>query len=118
MNLPTTRLRYLRKMPFARMNRRFGTTNMPTAFIRCLRRMPGFAGFWFSYRTSSIEAFFTHGNTVSVSASGGLIAAIAGDIFAGLSSVNSWRGWATLPAAANIRGLEEIGATLGHQQPK
>ena len=60
-----TIFRYLRKMPFEGMNRHFGVTNTPTTFTRCLRRMPGFEGFWFSYRTSSAETSFTQGNAVS-----------------------------------------------------
>ena len=42
--------RYLR-MPFERMNLHFGMANTPKRFTRCLRRMPGFEGFWFNYRT-------------------------------------------------------------------
>ena len=49
----------------ALVNRHFGMTNTPKTFSRCLRRMPGFEGFWFSYRTSSAETSFTQGNAVS-----------------------------------------------------
>jgi hypothetical protein len=63
-NLPTTLFRHLR-MRFERMNRHFGLTNTPTTFTRCLRKMPDFEGFWFSYRTSSAETSFTQGNAVS-----------------------------------------------------
>jgi hypothetical protein len=52
-------------MPFEGMNRHFGVTNTPTTFIRCLRRMPGFDGSWFSYRASSAETSLTQGNAVS-----------------------------------------------------
>ena len=67
-NLPTTLFRYLR-MPFEGMSPHFGMTNTPKTFTRCLRRMPGFAGLWFSYRTSSGKTSFTqdsahHGRTV------------------------------------------------------
>jgi hypothetical protein len=54
-NLPTPLFRYLRNMPFERMNRHFGVTNTPTTFTRYLRRMPGFEDCWFGYRTSSTE---------------------------------------------------------------
>jgi len=63
-NLPTTLFRYLR-MRFERMNRHFGLTSTLTTFTRCLRKMLGFEGFWFSYRTSSAETSFTLGNAVS-----------------------------------------------------
>jgi hypothetical protein len=39
------------KIPFQRMNRDAGVTNIPTTFTRCLRRMPGFGSFWFSGAT-------------------------------------------------------------------
>jgi len=64
------------------VNRHFGMTNTPKTFSRCLRRMPGFEGFWFSYRTSSAETSPTQGNALSVHLSGGLSAAITGRIFA------------------------------------
>jgi len=47
------------------MNRHFGLKNTPMTFTRCLRRMPGFEGFWFSYRTSSAETSLTPGNAAS-----------------------------------------------------
>jgi hypothetical protein len=49
--LPTTLVRSVWKMPFQRMNRDAGVTNIPTTFTRCLRRMPGFGSFWFSGAT-------------------------------------------------------------------
>jgi hypothetical protein len=55
-------------MPFKEMNRHFGVTNLPTTFTRYLRRMPGFEGFWFSYRTSSLKTSFTQGNFNGLSA--------------------------------------------------
>jgi hypothetical protein len=48
-------LSLIEEMPFERINRHFGVTNTPTTFTRYLRRMPGFEGCWFSYRTSSAE---------------------------------------------------------------
>src|SRR5271167_3326119 len=47
------------------MNRRFAVTSTSTTFTRCLRRMPGFEGSWFSYLTSFAETSFTQGNDVS-----------------------------------------------------
>jgi hypothetical protein len=48
-------------MPFEGMSRHLGVTNTLTTLTRCLRRMPGFEGFWFSCRTSSAETSITHG---------------------------------------------------------
>jgi len=42
-------------------------TNIPKTFTRSVRRMPGFAGLWFSYRTSSAKTSFTQDNAVAVS---------------------------------------------------
>src|SRR3979490_287379 len=58
-----------------------GLTNTPKTFSRCLRRMPGFEGFWFSYRTSSAETSPTQGNVLSVHLSGDLSAAITARTF-------------------------------------
>ncbi len=63
-NLPT-KLRYLGKMPFERMTRHFGTTNTATMSIRCLRKTPGFEGFWFSCRTSSAETSLKQSSALS-----------------------------------------------------
>ena len=62
MNLPTT----LSRMSFEKMNCHFGATNTATICSRCLRRMPGFEGFWFDYRTSSAETSSTQGNAGSL----------------------------------------------------
>src|ERR1700730_620934 len=50
----------------------FGVTNTPTTFNRYLRRMPGFEGFWFSYRISSAVTSLNEANAASVHAVGWL----------------------------------------------
>jgi hypothetical protein len=66
---------------FGLTNKPIGLTNTPETFSRCLRRMPGFEGFWFSYRTSSAETSPTQGNVLSVHLSGDLSAAITARTF-------------------------------------
>ena len=61
-NLPMVLSLYLR-VPFERMNLHFGMTNTVKTCTRCLKRMPGFAGFWLT--SSSINAFTQH-NAVAV----------------------------------------------------
>jgi hypothetical protein len=104
-NLPTTLFRYLGKIPFERMNRHFGVTNTPTTFNRYLRRMPGFEGFWSSYRISSAVTSFNEANAASVHAVGWLERCDHGQSFRQLlvsqelAQLCSFR-----PAAASVRG--------------
>jgi hypothetical protein len=75
----------------ALVNRHFGLTNPPKTFRRCSRRMPGFEGFWFSYRRSSAKTSPTQGNAFS-SAVRWLERCDHGQNFRHASSISNWRG--------------------------
>jgi hypothetical protein len=70
-------------------------TNTPTTFARCLRRMPGFERFWFSYRTSSAETSFTQGNAISWQNRSDL------RVRAGREMTQSWRAHSAMASQAH-----------------
>jgi hypothetical protein len=92
-------------------------TNTPTTFTRCLRRMPGFERFWFSYRTSSAETSFTQGNAVSWQNRSDL------RVRAGREMAQSWRAHSAVASRAHASfstptpcGSGRIDAIRNHEQ--